>query len=234
MRRGWLIAVLAAGGGVLGITAAAVSDAGLDEAAADLATGWTLLACGLWGMQQHNAQRRWRLVVAAGLTWFAGNFSASAGLVYFHRGPLVHAVVAATQGSHGRRSPRGSSARSPLALAAVAAGYADALVVERANGWLTIAVIVALVLIVNQPLARSTTSASAYRPATARASGERAGEAGDRRPCDPWVAATTACTSGPRWKYTTGARGEVAREPRQAGGDDEPPAPLGVVLLHPP
>jgi signal transduction histidine kinase len=136
VRRGWLIAVLAAGGGVLGITAAAVSDAGLDEVAADLTTGWTLLACGLWGMQQHNAQRRWLLVVAAGLTWFAGNFSASAGLVYFHRGPLVQAVVAATQ------------ARSALALAAVAAGYADALVVERANGWLTIAVIVALVLIV--------------------------------------------------------------------------------------
>src|SRR6185503_4851453 len=75
----------------------------------------------------------WLLVVASGLTWFAGTLSAD--LVYLHRGPLVHAVVAAT------------GARSPLAAAAVATGYCDAVVVTDANGWLSIAVAVLLVLV---------------------------------------------------------------------------------------
>jgi signal transduction histidine kinase len=133
VRRTWLIAALAMAGIVLGIAAEVVADAGLDQAAADLATGWILLACGLWGLHERPAQGRWPLVVAAGLTWYAGNFSATADLVYLHRGPLVHAVVAATR------------KRSPLATAAVAAGYADGLLVAHANGWLTIAVVVALV-----------------------------------------------------------------------------------------
>ena len=133
MRRTWLIAALAVAGIVLGIAAEVVADAGLYQAAADLATGWILLACGLWGIHQRPAQGRWLLVAAAGLTWFAGNFSATADLVYLHRGPLVHAVVAATR------------KRSPLATATVAVGYADGLLVAHANGWLTIAVAVALV-----------------------------------------------------------------------------------------
>jgi signal transduction histidine kinase len=135
VRRRWLIALLAVGGAVLGVAAEAASDAGLDQSAADLATGWTLVACGLWGLHRRPAQRRWALVVAAGLTWFAGNFAAGADLVYFHRGPLVHAVIAATREA------------SPLGLVAVAAGYADGLVVGGANGWLTLAVIALLGLI---------------------------------------------------------------------------------------
>ena len=127
MRRTWLIASLAIAGVAVGIAAELASDAGADQVALDLATGWTLLACGLWGIAQRPAQQRWLLVAAAGLTWFAGNFSATADLVYLHRGPLVHAVVAATRN------------RSPIALAALAAGYADALVVGDANGWLAIA-----------------------------------------------------------------------------------------------
>ena len=133
MRRTWLIVALAVAGIVLGIAAEVVADAGLYQGAADLATGWVLLACGLWGIHQRPAQGRWPLVAAAGLTWFAGNFPATADLVYLHRGPLVHAVVAATR------------KRSALATAAVAVGYADALLVADANGWLTIAVVVALV-----------------------------------------------------------------------------------------
>jgi signal transduction histidine kinase len=132
VRRTCLIVSLAIAGAALGIAAEVASNSGLERSAADLATGWSLLAAGLWGIHQRPAQWRWLLLVAAGLTWFAGNFAVTAGLVYLHRGPLVHAVVAAT-----RR-------RSSLAVAAVAVGYADAVLTARANGWLTIAVIVAL------------------------------------------------------------------------------------------
>jgi signal transduction histidine kinase len=135
VRRTWLIVVLAVAGIVVGVAAEVASESGLEQAAADLATGWTLLACGLWGIHQRPAQWRWLLLAAAGLTWFAGNFAATAGLVYLHRGPLVHAVVAGT-----RR-------HSALVVVAIATGYAGALVTGQANGWLTIAVIAALVAV---------------------------------------------------------------------------------------
>ena len=90
--------------------------AGSEQSAADLATGWTLLAAGLWGVHQRPGQWRWLLLAAAGVTWFAGNFAATAGLVYLHRGPARARRV--------RRHPR----RSGLAVAAIAAGYADALI----------------------------------------------------------------------------------------------------------
>ncbi|MDX6719232.1 MAG: hypothetical protein QOJ63_1486 [Solirubrobacteraceae bacterium] len=137
VRRAAIIAALAVGGVALGIVAEAQAqaqaDAGLGAAAADIATGWTLLACGLWGIAARPAQRRWLLVVASGLTWFAGTLSTD--LVYLHRGPLVHAMVAATRD------------RSPLAAAAVAAGYCDAVIVTDANAWLSIAVAVLLVVV---------------------------------------------------------------------------------------
>ena len=120
---------------MVGVAAEVASDSGLEQAAADLATGWTLLACGLWGIDQRRPSGAGCCWPQAGLTWFAGNFAATAGLVYLHRGPLVHAVVAAT-----RR-------HSALAVAAVATGYAGALVTGQANGWLTIAVIAALVAV---------------------------------------------------------------------------------------
>ena len=135
MRRWWLIGSVAAAAAI-GIAGEWVSDASLGQSAADLATGWTLVGCGLWGWAQRPDQRRWPLMALAGILWFAGNFadagspavaSIGAALVYLHRGPLVHAVVAA------------SRIRSWPAVVVVCAGYADAVVTGSATGSLTVA-----------------------------------------------------------------------------------------------
>src|SRR4051794_35669739 len=98
MPRDRVIAIVATGGVVVGIAAELVSDASLARSVADLATGWTLLGCGLWGWRGRPRESRWLLLAAAGITWFAGNFadagsspvsSVGAALIYLHRGPLV-------------------------------------------------------------------------------------------------------------------------------------------------
>src|SRR5262245_34915363 len=136
MKRAWLIASLAVVGAVVGIAAEVVRDAGPAQTVADLATGWTILGCGLWGWAQRPDQRCWPLLAAAGLGWFAGNFAGGDLLLYAHRGLMVHAVVV------------GSRTRSKLAPAAIVLGYGD---VVAAGGSLgaatTIAVAVALVVV---------------------------------------------------------------------------------------
>ena len=68
----------------------------------DLLVGWVLVGCGLVGTARRPASRTGALLVAAGLTWFLGNFAGvsveSAGwlagpLVYLHRGFLVHLLL---------------------------------------------------------------------------------------------------------------------------------------------
>jgi signal transduction histidine kinase len=134
MRRAWLFGSVAAAGAGLGIAAEVVSGATLGPSVVDLATGWTLLACGLWGWTQWPDQRHWQLLVVAGFAWFAGNFAAVDVLRYAHRGPLVHAVVA------------GSRTRSRLTLVPVVLGYADVFA-SGARGATTIAVGAAILVV---------------------------------------------------------------------------------------
>jgi signal transduction histidine kinase len=140
MRRRRLVALLCAVGAALGIAAEALSFSGLDGAIADLATGWVLVGCGAWGIDRRPGEPAWPLLAVAGAAWFVPNLaggvpgalsSLAAALLYLHRGPLVHAVA-------------GDAARagSVAAIAAIAAGYADA--VGIGGGALTLAVAVLL------------------------------------------------------------------------------------------
>ncbi len=136
MRRGWIIVIVAAAAGGLAITAELVADAGLGSSIADLVTGLTVFACGLWGMQRRPAELRWLLLSLAGVVWFAGDFlnagsavvsSIAAVLIFLHRGLFVHAAVAS-----------GRARYRPLMVLAVIAGYAAALVTGTLNGTLTV------------------------------------------------------------------------------------------------
>jgi hypothetical protein len=88
----------------------------------DLATGWTLIGCGLVAVWKRPEGRTGWLMVATGFTWFLGNFAevravAIAWLathaVYLHRGPLVHLLLT---------YPSWRS-RSQLTRGAIAVGY---------------------------------------------------------------------------------------------------------------
>ncbi|HET8948911.1 MAG TPA: hypothetical protein VFN44_00325 [Solirubrobacteraceae bacterium] len=105
-------------GAVLGLAAEAASS-GLDDpgtALPDLVTGWFVLACGLvaWGRRPDSLTGP--LLAATGLTWFAGNFADLA--LFWHRGPLVHALLAHP----------GGRATAPVDRVAIGAGYAAAVV----------------------------------------------------------------------------------------------------------
>src|SRR5262245_66492288 len=91
MRKLWPIALVAIAAAGAASEAATTSTAA--HATADLATGWTLLACSAWGLAHRPRQARWALLGAAGAAWFAANLALGA-LAYLHRGPLVHAAVA--------------------------------------------------------------------------------------------------------------------------------------------
>jgi len=131
MRRGPVIAIVAVAGGAFAVVAEFVSAAGVAGTVADLATGLTLLACGLWGCYERPTEWRWPLLAFGGVAWFAGNFadsgatlvsSVGSALIYLHRGPLVHASAVS-----GR-------SRSRLVVAAILAGYAAALATGTFNG----------------------------------------------------------------------------------------------------
>ena len=82
---------------------------------ADLATGCTLIACGLLATRQPGGGRTGALIAVAGVAWFLPNVGLG-GLLYLHRGPLVHAVLTYPDGR----------IRGRLEAAAVAAGYVAA------------------------------------------------------------------------------------------------------------
>ena len=81
----------------------------------DLVVGWTFLGCGLVAWSRRRESRTGLLLAATGVAWFAGNIAES--LVYLHRGPLVHCVLAYPSGR----------LRSNVERAAVAAAYLAAL-----------------------------------------------------------------------------------------------------------
>jgi signal transduction histidine kinase len=93
----------------------------------DLATGWTIVACGLVAGARRPRSRTGALLTAAGVAWFAGNFASArweplawtAGhLAFVHRGVLAHALLSYPTGR----------LRSRALVAAVAAGYVVSLV----------------------------------------------------------------------------------------------------------
>jgi signal transduction histidine kinase len=93
----------------------------------DLAVGWVFIASGLVAAARRPESRSGPLMTATGFTWFIGNFADVAfepiawlaGLgVFVHRGPLFHLVLTYPTG----RAP------TRFVTAAVAAGYAAALV----------------------------------------------------------------------------------------------------------
>ena len=57
----------------------------------DLATGWTLIACGLLAWSRRPESRSGALLAASGFAWFAANFTEQA--LYLHRGPLIQLVL---------------------------------------------------------------------------------------------------------------------------------------------
>jgi signal transduction histidine kinase len=87
----------------------------------DLAVGWTFAGCGLVAWSRRPESRTGPLLAATGFTWFAGNFAGP--LIYLHRGPLVHCLLAYPSGR----------LRSTLERAAVVAAYAVALVAPIAR-----------------------------------------------------------------------------------------------------
>ena len=62
----------------------------------DLAVGWAFLACGLIAWSRRPESRTGVWLVLTGFTWFAGNFAPA--LIYLHRGPLIHCVLAYPNG----------------------------------------------------------------------------------------------------------------------------------------
>jgi signal transduction histidine kinase len=83
----------------------------------DLATGWTLIACGLVGWARRPESRSGPLLAATGFAWFAANLLGDEAL-YLHRGPLIHLTLTYPAGRLASRLDR----------VAVAIGYGAALV----------------------------------------------------------------------------------------------------------
>src|SRR6478735_1363205 len=79
----------------------------------DLAVGLTFIACGLLARQRRHGAGS--LLAATGVTWFLGTYSTD--LLYLHRGPLVHLLIAYP----------GARPRSRIDGVAIAAGYVAAL-----------------------------------------------------------------------------------------------------------
>jgi signal transduction histidine kinase len=102
----------------------------------DLVVGLTFVGCGVLAWVRARPRGPTLLFGATGVTWFAGNFSVD--LLYLHRGPLVHLVLAYA----------GWRPRSRLDLAAVALGYAVAVAYSVwRNDAATIALALALVVV---------------------------------------------------------------------------------------
>lgn len=113
-----LQALLCAGAVVLGLGAEWLAF-GLDDlgrALPDVATGWTLIACGVVAWSRRPQSLTGPLLAGAGAAWFAGTVAGVA--VYWHRGPLVQALLCYPSGR----------ATSRLARAAVVVGYGAAVV----------------------------------------------------------------------------------------------------------
>jgi signal transduction histidine kinase len=91
----------------------------------DLATGWTVIGCGLVAWSRRPGSRSGAVMTATGFAWFAGNFATSsvgvvawlsAHALYLHRGPLVQLVL-----TYPRGVPVGRLQRAVVAVGYVVA-----------------------------------------------------------------------------------------------------------------
>lgn len=107
---------LAVAGVAVGVAAEATAFAWDDSGhwGPDLLVGLVFVCAGSWALRWHPDTGL--LLAVTGFTWFAGTLASS--VLYLHRGPLVHAVVAYP----GLRPP------SRLALATIAGGWMAAVV----------------------------------------------------------------------------------------------------------
>jgi hypothetical protein len=113
--RGLPVALVLAGLALrLGSEWAAYEPGELDWVLADLITGWALLGCGALAARRRAGRPVGVLLAATGAAWFLGTL-APAALLYLHRGPLVHLLLA---------YPGGRVTRRP-AQVVVAAAYLD-------------------------------------------------------------------------------------------------------------
>ncbi|HET6877398.1 MAG TPA: ATP-binding protein [Jatrophihabitans sp.] len=104
MARRLRIVGLGAAGAVMGLAAESIAYAWADTGdwLPDLLTGWTLVGSGLVAMAHRPKSRIGALLVAAGLTWFLGNFAhvdwppaawLGSELLFLHRAPLIQCVL---------------------------------------------------------------------------------------------------------------------------------------------
>jgi signal transduction histidine kinase len=116
----------------LGAEWLARSGQGLAAAVADLAVGWTLIACGLLGWGRRPQSRVGPLIALTGFTWFLGTLAESrigfvavlgSALLFLHRGPLCHAIIGYPSGRPAGR----------LGTIVVVAAYAYAAVIPLAR-----------------------------------------------------------------------------------------------------
>ena len=122
-------AALVAAGLTLGLGAewAAWEPGELDRAVADLITGWTLLACGGLAARRSTGHAVGALLAATGAAWFAGTMAPA--LLYLHRGPLIHLLLA---------YPGARPARRPAQAVVVAAYVVSAIEPLGASVTLTV------------------------------------------------------------------------------------------------
>ena len=146
---------LVAGGVALGVAAewSAYLPDSPDLAAGDFAVGIALIGCGALALRRSTATGA--LMAATGFAWFLGGFAG--GLVFLHRGPLVHLLLAYPRGRLDSRLDR----------VVVAAAYADGLVyaVGRSN----LGTLVLLAAVLAAALLRYATAGGPERRARATA-----------------------------------------------------------------
>jgi signal transduction histidine kinase len=111
---------------VLGIAAerAAYDDGDLALAAADLAVGVVLVACGMLAWGRRPESRVGALMSLAGLTWFLGTLWSPA--LFLHRGPLVHLHLSYPTGRLPTRFARGVVVAAYVAAAVEPLGGSNA------------------------------------------------------------------------------------------------------------
>src|SRR5215470_17424333 len=129
----------------LGAEWLARSSQSLPEAGADLAVGWTLIACGLLAWSRRPQSRVGLLLALTGFAWFLGTLEGSriggvaalgTALLFLHRGPLCHAIIGYPSGR--------SSGR--LGMTVVVLCYVYATVVSLARNNVVTIVVAVLVL----------------------------------------------------------------------------------------
>jgi hypothetical protein len=146
---------LVAGGVALGVAAewSAYLPDSPDLAAGDFAVGLAFIGGGALALRRSTATGA--LMAATGFAWFVGGFAG--GLVFLHRGPLVHLLLAYPRGRLDSRFDR----------VVVAAAYADGLV--YALGRSNLATLVLLAAVLAAALVRYATAGGPERRARAAA-----------------------------------------------------------------